>query len=267
MNCLDDLATEAQAGLMTGDDYLTSLSADVASIAGVGSTSLHARVPSCPDWEVADLIRHVGGFHRYVTYLAELADGESEQPRGFQSAVAAVNALEPNADLVAWLEQGADDLSQALRAATPTKTMRTFYGVHHPALLIRRAATETTVHRWDAAGANGTPQPIEPTLADDAISEFLDVLMPLFFKYDAFAGTGQTIRLEPAGGDRAAWVIAVGPESTTWCRQTDDSASDATVRASASDLYLWFLGRDTAAPVDVLGDAEMPDRWRTAVAF
>ena len=252
---------------MTGDDYLASLSADVASIAGVGSMSIRARVPSCPEWEVADLIKHVGGFHRYLTYLAGIPDGGREQPEGWLSAVAAVEAVGTGDDLVAWLRQGAADLSASLRAASPTSTLATFYGVHQPALLVRRAATETSIHRWDAEGVTGRPHPIETTLADEGISEFLDVLMPLFFKYDQFAGAGQTIRLEPTDGDRASWVINVGADSIAWSRQIDDSASGATARGSASDLYLWFLGRITTDPVDVTGDAAMLERWRAAVAF
>jgi len=91
--------------------------------------------------------------------------------------------------------------------------------------------------------------------------------MPLFFKYDQFAGAGQTIRLEPTDGDRAAWVINVGADSSDWSRQIGNSASGATARGTASDLYLWFLGGSPANPVDVTGDAAMLERWRAAVAF
>jgi uncharacterized protein (TIGR03083 family) len=85
-----------------------------------------ARVPSCPHWDVADLMRHVGGFHRYLTYLARLPDGAREAPAGWAGAVEAFEAvrkLGPDADLVSWLREGADDLSQALRDAHPNNTV------------------------------------------------------------------------------------------------------------------------------------------------
>ena len=76
--------------------------------------------------------------------------------------------LSPDADLVVWFREGGDKLVAALQAAPGTTTMQTFYGIHQPSLLIRRAATETAIHRWDAQGASGTPGPLNPALSAEA---------------------------------------------------------------------------------------------------
>jgi hypothetical protein len=54
------------------DEYLAALGRDSGRITEVGATAWSVRVPSCPEWTVFDLMRHVGTFHRYVSYLAAL---------------------------------------------------------------------------------------------------------------------------------------------------------------------------------------------------
>jgi uncharacterized protein (TIGR03083 family) len=248
-------------------DFLHSLSADAGRIAGIGSSAIDAWVPSCPEWHIVDLMKHVGGFHRYLTYLARLPDGEREGAEGGKGAIAAVAALGSDADVVSWFQEGADELVEALQAAPAGKTTRTFYGTHQPALLIRRAATETAVHRWDAEGAVDTPRPFDAPLAVAAIDEFLEVLQPLFFKYDDFRGTGETISLAPTDDDGGAWAISITADTTTWCRRAEQTEADGTVRGGVSDLYLFFLGRQAAGRLDVMGDTEMLTRWQAAIGF
>jgi uncharacterized protein (TIGR03083 family) len=249
------------------EELLVTLRHDIDRIAAVGAVAIDASVPSCPEWRVADLIRHVGVFHRFITNLAGLADGAAASPECWTAAVDDERSLLPGADLAGWFSAGGDQLVAALQAASLDATMRTFYGEHQPSLLVRRATMETAVHRWDVDGALGRPTPLDPALSAEGIDEFLDVLMPLFFKYADFGGRGEVIRLEPTDDVAGAWMITVDADTTSWCRQSADGRADAAALGSRNDLYLYFLGRQTDEPVEVTGDAAMLARWRKAVAF
>ncbi len=164
------------------------------------------------------------------------------------------------------VRSGVAGLVDALEQADPTKTIETYLGTHQLALLARRAATETAVHRWDAEGVVGVPTALSPDLAEAAIDEFLEVLAPPFFKFAQFGGTGQSIRLE--GNDRdCAWRIVVGADTATVQRGLESAVADVTARDALSDLYLQLWGRRTVSPLEELGDADLFARWQAAGAF
>ena len=258
------------AGLMTLDEYLFALAADGARIAAVGDAAIGSRVPNCPEWEVADLIVHVGWVHQMLMLLAAVPDGGRATRRDSEPLREILGKMQsgqrPDGELLPWFRSGVTGLVDALEHADPTKTIQTYLGTHQPELLARRAATETAVHRWDAEGVAGVPTALTPALAEAAIDEFLEVLAPTFFKFAQFGGTGQSIRLE--GNDRdCAWRIVVDADTTTVKRGLDSAAADVTARGSLSDLYLQLWGRQTASPLEVVGDADLLARWQAAGAF
>ena len=252
---------------MTPDQYVQSLVDDGERIAAIGETSMPERVPSCPDWEVGDLVAHVGWVHRFLTRLVLLPDGGRATRADTADVVARITSSQrPEGEPAAWFRDGVAELAQALTGADPTATIHTYLGTHRPWVLARRAATETAIHRWDAEGAVGAPTPLAPALAADAIDEFLDLLVPPFFKYAAFRGTGQTIRLESTDGDHA-WTVTVTADATDWRHSTHPAGAHVTARGSASDLYLFCWGRSPALPLEVEGDEELLARWQAAAAF
>jgi hypothetical protein len=49
--------------------------------ASARAVSAEASVPTCPEWAVRDLIRHVGGVHRWATsYVAEARTEMRSEP-------------------------------------------------------------------------------------------------------------------------------------------------------------------------------------------
>ena len=108
---------------------------------------------------------------------------------------------------------------------------------------------------------------MNPALSAEGIDEFLDLLMPLFFRYADFAGRGEVIRLEPTDDVGGAWMITMDVDTTNWWRQVEDAPADAAVRVSRNNLYLFFLGRHTDEPIQVTGDTAMLARWQKAVGF
>ena len=72
-------------------------------------TSLDAPVPTCPDWTLRDLVRHVGGVHRWAATIVSESRGRPHDP------FAELEAFWPSdAGLVDWF-----------RAATPMSICKT----------------------------------------------------------------------------------------------------------------------------------------------
>lgn len=203
---------------MNLDEYLATLTADGARIASFGDVALDAEIPTCPNWRIADLVVHVGWVHHMLAQLARVPNGgratrnDSPELRGIIAKM--MSAERPDEDLLGWFRHGVADLCRELSEADPNKTITTYLGTHQPLLLARRAATETAVHRRDAESAVGQPEGPAPALAAEAIDEFLDKIVPVFFKHADFAGTGQRICLE--GVDRCdTWLITVTSVTST----------------------------------------------------
>lgn len=149
-------------------DHLAHLEADADALAAVlRTTEPDASVPGCPGWALRDLAGHLGGVHRWATWVVR-ADGSPQQ------------AVEVPADeqLADWFTAGARDLLAALRAAGPDGACWTFGGPGQAAFWARRQAHETAVHRVDAQRAAGLDHPLDPELADDGIAEVLEVMLP-----------------------------------------------------------------------------------------
>src|SRR3984893_8534794 len=100
---------------------------------------LDAPVPPCPGWDVRDLVRHVGGVHRWAGTIVR----ERLQDRPHRAASAP-----PDGDLLEWYGQGLAALVDALRGGSPRDSFW-FWGPAPNAVAFwaRRQANETAVHR------------------------------------------------------------------------------------------------------------------------
>src|SRR5829696_9307196 len=128
---------------MTRDEYLSSIEADGGRLASLDPGRLGQRVPSCPDWDLAQLLAHTSWVHRWVTYVVGL-------PEGNKPARDAVPVWsEGEGDVLAWYRWGLDALLDALRSTPPDKTVFTLAGPQPASWWVRRMAHETAVHRWD----------------------------------------------------------------------------------------------------------------------
>ena len=91
--------------------------ADAAATAGPDAV-----VPTCPGWVVRDLVRHMGGVHRWAT--GYVAGGRTEVWDVDLDEV--VGAWPDDADLAGWLTEGCEALAAALDAAPPDLECWTF---------------------------------------------------------------------------------------------------------------------------------------------
>jgi uncharacterized protein (TIGR03083 family) len=219
--------------------------------AAVAASSPDAAVPTCPEWVVRDLVRHLGGVHRWATsYVAEA-----------RTEVWAVELDEVvvswphDAELAAWLGQGCAALADALAAAPPNLECWTFLRAPSPlAMWARRQAHETAIHRVDAELAAGIAvSPMDASFAADGVGELLECFVPR---------RSTKLRAEEAASllvgctdHDAAWVLRIGADGvTTEALAGVEPGADCTVRGPATDLYLALWNRASPASLSVEGD-------------
>ena len=113
----------------------------MADIAEVGP--LDVTVPSCPDWQVPDLVCHIGCVTRWYRYLLGLGEGEEQSEEG-------------------------------LIASMPSRNAAGIYGQHTAPLLMRRMTHGMAIHGWDAEQATGRTSSFDPALAADGVDELTE---------------------------------------------------------------------------------------------
>ena len=231
------------------------------------ATDLRTPVPCCPGWSLGDLVRHIGGGHRWVEEVVRtratewLPDGQIRQVTGDDTG-------ELPGD---WLVEGATRLAGTLRAAGPDARLFAPFDYDSTRFWARRFANETLVHRADATLAAGTGFVADAEVATEGIDEWMELdAFPLHFELKPqkreLLGPGRTLAFQ-ATDAAASWFVDLTGERITWRRGTGPAA--VTVRATLTDLLL-VVYRRTAVPgpgIEVLGDGALLDFWLGHVAF
>src|SRR3984957_16855270 len=158
---------------MENSRFLECLAADYGRIRGVAPGNLDRSVPTCPEWTVADLVRHVGIV--YLHKVATMRDGTFPSPW----PPAGLNDEEP----VALLDRAYAELIEEFDRHAPEDFSPTWYDPDQTVgFWIRRMAQETVIHRLDAE--LGADAPIAP-IPDDVAIDGIDELLKVFVAYDA----------------------------------------------------------------------------------
>lgn len=217
---------------------------------------LDTRIPSCPEWDLAELLRHCG---------AAQAWGRATVISGSTTPLSRGEWMErPESDdeVADWFAAGAVALVRALADAGPDRPVWTWGPPPTSGFWARRMAHETAVHRWDAQAAVGVPAPIESELAVDGIDEYVE-LAPVL-RGERLRGDGQVLHFACTDAD-AAWTIRLTPEGMDAARGGD--GGDVVVRGTASEVELVFVGRPFGHSIDVAGDHDVLARWQRVAAF
>jgi uncharacterized protein (TIGR03083 family) len=243
------------------------LLAEVADAAEPGTP-----VPTCPGWKLRDLLRHLGGVHRWATvYVTEA------RPRPMDGAEEAKVMAAPSDDaaLVDWFREGHAKLVAALAAAPPDLDCWSFLPAPSPlAFWARRQAHETAIHRADAQshGGEAAITPYEPAFAADGLDELLL----------GFAGRRRRRRSDDPAPDAepailrlhatdagAEWLARIGPERVEASRDGGDPGDPGdpgwSVSGPASDLYLLLWNRRGTEGLLAGGDPAVLDLWRQTI--
>jgi uncharacterized protein (TIGR03083 family) len=210
--------------------------------------SLDVQVPTCPEWTLFDLVRHLGeGRH---TWAATIAAGPTATAKSTpQDAPAVPREREA---LLAWLAASTQELLDALREAGPDRGCWVWWGKSQSprtcAAVARRQLHEIAVHSYDAQLTVGAPQPLPDEVALDGVEEFLSTICtttvawphePAAVDYHATEGRSWRNWLSDDGA-RAARLPTPGEDPDT---------ADASARGTANELVLALYGR---IPLDSL---------------
>jgi uncharacterized protein (TIGR03083 family) len=231
-----------------------------------GRAGLDSEVPTCPGWDVRDLVRHLAEIHlwaaaqvsnratkMWVDDLSELSGYWPELAVFWPEDEALLDwYLETNANLVRELESAPADLE-----------CRTFLPAPSPlAMWARRQAHETAVHRFDAEHAGHAKETdFDPEFAADGIDEILLGFSPRGTSFAVEESSAMAVR---ATDTDEQWHVTMAPDGITTFKGTDFKGvgrADVTLTGAASDLYLtlWNRGKDPA--LEVTGDSDVLETW------
>jgi uncharacterized protein (TIGR03083 family) len=220
-------------------------------------------VPTCPEWNLPELVTHVGWVHRW-----QAAPLRTDDP---DRLVAIDRSAEiPLDELSDWYHDGFLDLLGALDATPPDRPCPSFAGPRPATFWARRAAHETAIHRWDAEAATGRATPLDPAQAVDIVDEMFEVVVPRRFDPAAWEHEPSSIHLHatdlgPDSGLHGEWLVVLGSDGVRVTRE--HAKGDVAARGTISDLALLMTGRLPPARLEVFGDTVHLDRWFRAVRF
>lgn len=221
-------------------------------------------VPSCPDWNVRDVVEHVGGLHRWAEAHVRLLSTRRIRGRELDLGIPADPAAWGS-----WLTDGITKLVTTLRDSDPDAEVWAWGSDKHARFWGRRMLFETTIHRADLELAKGTAPEVEARVAADGIDEFLDNLPHAAYfapQVKELRGTGERIRFQATDLD-IRWTIALFPDGLDWHHSSDEA--NVRVEASAPDLLLFVYGRKGPEDdgVKAVGHPGILERWRTNSAI
>jgi len=216
---------------------------------------LDAPVPSCPGWNVRDLLAHIGFVHRWAATYVSTAREEMLEEADEDTVLA---SAPPADELLEWVEAGHLALVRSLEETPGDVRCWTFLPAPSPlAFWARRQAHETAVHRVDAELAAGRPpHPFAPPFAADGVDELLTCFVPRRrTNLRADAATSLAVRCTD---DEASWTVHVDEDGT---RTEPGAAADAacTLRGRATDLYATLWNRAGPGRLAVEGDPAVLD--------
>jgi uncharacterized protein (TIGR03083 family) len=251
----------ARYGRGVGLDYLSFLHTETTRFGAVlRDTDPAARVPSCPDWDVDDLLWHLSDVLLFWgavvrNRLANPTDAEAAKPPRPAS----------HADLMRLYDQAAAELCDALAATPDDVAVWTWSSNHTVGFIRRRMAHEALIHRLDAELATDSVSDFDADLATDGVSEMLEYFFgdPSWATFEPDGPIGRLRTIDT----RTEWLVQVGvssgtsPSGNSYQREPsfqrlDSGSPSVTVSASARDLDAWIWNRPTLAPPTVEGSGE-----------
>ena len=220
---------------------------------------LDTPIPTCPEWRMRDLVRHIGDVHRWAR--AHLAEGRLK-PIGRTELPEVAGPAPADANLLSWFREGHARLLRTLEAAKPDLQCWTFLPAPSPvAFWARRQAHETGIHRADAESPGGPAgiTSFPPRFAVDGIEEML---------FGFLGGPGnepvdppRTLSVHATDID-GEWLVRLGQTVEV---SREPAPADCSVHAPASDLHLLLWNRRSPDGLEVEGDTSVLSSWRQTV--
>lgn len=203
---------------------------DSTALADAADRDLGAVIPTCPDWVMADLVRHVLRVHRSWCHIVDagLLEPDWSEPQ-----------FPPDDDLVAELRETAFRFADVLGATDPAKPCWTWGPEQNAGFVQRFQVQEAALHRWDAERAVGAPGPIAADGAADALA-LVSRLLPA-------NATAAPVAFE---------VIATDAPLSVTMSASPELPVVGALRGTASDLLLVGWKRLPIEAVEATGDVD-----------
>jgi uncharacterized protein (TIGR03083 family) len=247
---------------MPFDGCLEVLAESGAELAArAGAAGLDARVSTCPEWTVADLVAHQGMVHRWAAGNLRLDETPVPDEAEILRSV-------PAEQLLRWFVDGVRALLDTLRTVDPDVPARVFLRDAPPPrhFWARRQAHETTVHAVDALAAalgrvpTASEAAVDPDVAVDGVDELLTGFFPRGRSKLAAGEAGTepvSVAVVPSDSERRwTFTVADGRLSTERTRRDD---AGTVLSGTAAELYLGLWNR--GAEITESGQPVL-DRWR-----
>jgi uncharacterized protein (TIGR03083 family) len=247
--------------LLSLDDHLAALVRSGAALGeAAAAAGLEAKVPTCPAWDVTDLLVHQGMVHRWAA-----ANLRGERDHDTAASQAEGKAA---ASLLDWYTQSLAALVDTLRATAEDAKAMVFLRDAPPPrrFWARRQAHETTIHSIDAIAARSQRWPtasdvaIDPELAADGIDE---LLMGFITRGKGRLHTAQPytmlIRTDDTGH---AWTLRI-TDGPIVAAPGAILRPEVVFSGTAVQLYLSLWNR--ADEITTNGRSDLIDQWRKQI--
>jgi len=245
--------------------YLDGVGAQIAGMAAeLSGQDLRTPVPTCPDWDLAELITHTGRAHRWVSEIARRRSMEYVNWKKLELGM----PEDPN-ELAAWLGAGAELLRVEL-SADPTTPLWSFAPGGSVGWWTRRMLHETAVHRVDGQLALGLAPQIPDEVAIDGIEELLGPMLCAVGAAKRVAGldrVGDSLHLHATDAP-GEWTVTLTEDG--FAAERGHAKATVAVRGAAADLYLLMWNRlrlDDDERFQTFGDTALMDAWLAATGF
>lgn len=224
----------------------------------VRGADMSAKVPACPEWDLAELVRHMGRVYRWCDHIVTTRAERYVPPERIEFDLPADSAR-----LVEWLAASGSMVLDALASSSPDQPVWSWGADKSVAFWSRRMLHETIVHRYDAAIATDQSFEVETEIAVDGVSE-LNENLPSVTRFSPklreLSGLGEVVRYAALDTNRA-WDVKI--EQTGIVPGFARGEADVLVAGRAVDLLLFAWGRipPTDRRLTVTGDRALLERW------
>lgn len=230
--------------------YLAAWQSQVALLRSVvAEADPSTATPSCPDWTLADLLRHVTAVTtRYCSRTrTATAPGYDSLP-------------EVTGDPLEAYDTACNELASVFNGVSMTDPA--WNPTAQPNLAgfwLRRAMCELAVHRWDAQLAVAAPEPIDTPVAVEGIQEAVEALLPAGWRRRGDVAANGLVEFAAKDTNRRWYIRMRGDNISILDFPIIDAEHPVNTRATgtASDLLLALWGRVPYEVLDVEGDAEL----------
>ncbi|MHB2022231.1 MAG: maleylpyruvate isomerase family mycothiol-dependent enzyme [Mycobacteriales bacterium] len=259
--------------MSTDLDYVSHLSRESARFAAAVAEAVPgAPVPTCPKWDVDDLLWHLA---EVQWFWATIVGQALQAP-----PPAEVRPERPasRSELASFYVSVGAELACALGSAAPQDRVWTWSSDHTVGFVRRRQAHEALIHRIDVELTVGSRTPMDAQLSDDGIDEALRVMYGHAPDWATFSPSGAGVVRLRAADTASTWLVGTGrltgtdpddgtPVDEACLEVADDRGAEvqATLTGSAADLDCWLWRRPTIGTLERAGDHRLLEHLEAVI--